>query len=153
MKNWIPAVTEEQLKENPHLHEDARVVIPTSEETEQIVKSMQTDRRCGKCKHYRHAQGQEEILNQDLWSELFTSMEHNPLWYGRLDMYGLCGASGGEYMTTAWSPAEVPKHFVDSDCSHAEKDESVDCPEYQEAGKWRRDLRVFQSGKAQFNTK
>lgn len=128
----VPVVTAEEAARDP-LPRDARVVVPTGSDAEQIVERARQNQRCGMCRHFRLRQGQEEFRDQQLFERLFSEMEHDPLWYGRTDLFGLCARWDG-HMVHAFAPRRIARHFLDSSVTYANKDESVECPDWDSAG-------------------
>jgi hypothetical protein len=137
----VPVVSEAEAKRRGQTG-GARIVVPDDAMTEEFVHRLgikDGDRICGNCKHFEHRRGQAELADQQLFEALFQEMEWDPMWVGRLDIFGLCGEIDGQ-MCTIVSPARVCRHLVTSDWTYENKDESTLCPAYREGASWRRKM-------------
>ena len=112
-----------------------RVVVPKSEETDRLMEEARNGYICGHCRHVRLREGQEQFKDERLFEQLFDKLSygHNKDWYGRTDMFALCGYWDG-HMVHLMSPRRIPRHFLDSSCTYANKDESVQCPRWEPKG-------------------
>jgi hypothetical protein len=145
----MKAVSKEEADKNP-TPDAPRLVVPTEEEAKEINERVLSDTdRCGDCKHFRLQEGQVELAHQEaLTKEWFKALEHDSMWYGRLDLVGLCNYID-DHMTTAVSPAYIPRHIIDPSVLHiaAVKDASTKCPYFEKGGTFRRDMKVFMTDK------
>lgn len=130
-RHWpeMPIISQEEAEKDPH-PKQARIVVPTKEQAEAILERIHRGNRCGECAHFDRAQGQEELKNQEVFEMCFNALEHDPAWYGRMDLFGLCDQWEG-HMTSAISPCTVPNQFLDSDITYYERDQPVDCPYFK----------------------
>jgi len=130
----IPVYTQSEIREKGISKEQAKVVVPDGAEAKKVLERLHPANRCIECKHFDLRKGQEEIRRQNLFQKLFKEMEHDPAWYGRVDLFGLCGQSHGQLMVHAYAPARVPRHYLDSDTAYEKKDENVPCPSFTPRG-------------------
>jgi len=135
----MPVVTQEEAHDNPNPGAQ-RLVVPGKEEQEYWEQRIHNPHRCGHCKFFNWEGGQRELKRQEVFERIFNELEHDPAWYGRVDLAGLCEQFEG-HMTFKVSPPVIPRHLIDSDVdttfesygeilAHPDKDQRVDCPYY-----------------------
>jgi len=131
MKHWpdMPIISKEEAERDPH-PKQARIVVPTKEQVDAILERIHRGNRCGECQFFDHAQGQAELKKQEVFETAFGALEHDPAWYGRTDIYGLCDQWEG-HMTTSISPCVVPNQFLDATIPYNCRDNPVDCPHFK----------------------
>ena len=108
----------------------SRIVVRDQEEKERALDRVYHSHVCGECQHFDLRMGQEELKNGRTFMQLFNELEHNPQWYGNLDMFGFCHQWDG-HMCHAMAPATIPCQFVNSDTPYIEQDRPVECPVYK----------------------
>jgi len=112
---------------------EGRIVVPTEEEKEAVLRRLAgTEARlCGFCKFFDLEIGQKEFAqDQKAFDLAFNELEHDPAWYGRVDMMGACHKFDG-HSPHAMAPAKVPNQFFDSSIEYNQRDVPVDCPHWQ----------------------
>jgi hypothetical protein len=124
-------VTEEERAKNPYA-EEARIVVPDEETQEAVLKRIKKLHICGHCRHFDLRMGQEEFVSrQEVFKMAYNSLEHDPAWYGRTDMYGACHEWDG-HMVHQFAPITIPSHFLNSDLPFDQRDQPVECPYFVE---------------------
>ena len=123
-------VTEEEKAKNPYSGE-ARIVVPDEATKEAVLKRINKLYICGHCKFFDLRMGQEEFVSQQqVFMMAFNSLQHDPAWYGRTDMYGACHQWDG-HMPHAFAPITIPSQFLDSDLPHDLRDQPKECPHFK----------------------
>lgn len=122
----MPIVTQEEAEQDP-VPSDARIVVPSKEDQEIILARAHNRNRCGACQHFLLRQGQAELLDQQLFNRLYEELDHDPAWYGRTDLFGICD-QWDNHMCSIMSPAVIPNQFLDSSIPYDLRDNPVPCP-------------------------
>lgn len=124
-------VTEAEREKNPYA-EEARIVVPDEETQEAVLKRIHKLHICGHCKFFDLRMGQEEFVSRQKIFELaYDSLQHDPAWYGRPDMYGACHQWDG-HMPHQFAPITIPSQFLDSSLGYDQRDQPVECPRFSE---------------------
>lgn len=112
-----------------------RIVVPDKETQEEILERAHRGNRCGDCANFRLQQGQAMLADQRVFLELYKQLGHDPAWYGRTDVFGLCAAFDMTHMCATHTPAVVPAHLLDSSLSNQVQRDMVDGKTYAAAAK------------------
>lgn len=124
-------VTEEEKARDPNPRE-ARIVVPDEATKEAVLKRIHKLHICGHCRHFDLRMGQEEFVSQqEVFKMAFDSLQHDPAWYGRTDMYGACHQFDG-HMPHQFAPITIPSQFLNSDLPFTQRDQPVECPYFTE---------------------
>jgi len=124
-------VTEEERAKNPYATE-ARIVVPDEATQEAVLKRINKLHICGHCRHFDLRMGQEEFVSQQkVFLMAFDSLQHDPAWYGRPDLYGACHEWDG-HMAHFYAPITIPSQFLNSSLDHDHRDQPVECPWFKE---------------------
>jgi len=124
-------VTEEERAKNPYSKE-ARIVVPDEATQEAVLKRIRKLHVCGHCKFFDLPMGQQEFVrDQQVFLTAFDSLQHDPAWYGRPDMFGACHQWEG-HMTHSHAPITIPSQFLDSSLEYSQRDQPVECPYFKE---------------------
>lgn len=128
----IPVVLESEKHKLPE--RAAKIVVP--DERTDLLEILRPKRFCIECRHFSLRKGQLEIKEQEVFEQLFDKLafNHDPAWYGRTDLFGLCRACDG-LMVHAYAGARIPRDRVDPGASYEDKDKTVECPHYDPRGK------------------
>lgn len=129
--------THEEAQQNPN-PDYARIVLPESGESlEEVLEVIKTNRRCGKCSHFDYELGQQALTGRDnVMKQLIRERELSSLAHAiRTNEIGACRhwSQGADrlHLVHAMSPAKVARQFTGS-YTRKNRNESVDCPDYQE---------------------
>lgn len=125
----MPVVTQEQAERDPD-PKQARIVVPTEAEQEYYLSRAHNDKRCGDCKSFLWSQGQMELKEQKVFERCFEELAHDPAWYGRTDLFGLCSQIDG-HMCAVMTPATIPLQYIDSDAPYEVRDTPQECPHFE----------------------
>jgi hypothetical protein len=125
----LPVVTKEEADRDPEPKE-GRIVVPNEQEREYYLARAHNNERCGDCAHFLHSQGQHELKEQEVFKRIFEELKHDPAWYGRLDLFGLCDQWEG-HMCAVMTPATIPLQFLDSEAPYEVRDTPQKCPQFR----------------------
>ena len=120
---------EKALDPNPR---EARIVVPDEATKEAVLKRIHKLHICGHCRFFDLRMWQEEYVNrQEVFMMAYDSLQHDPAWYGRTDMYGACH-QWDSHMPHQFAPITIPSQFLDSGLPHEKRDQPVECPYFKE---------------------